>query len=123
MLKEKATERFKLNTRFSRLDEQRTTDRQTRSAVNQRFLNKVLLQVALDEHAEKRAVALSCIPASHAKNGRPTITRHRDHYTENTPVLFLVQMEANTECYDQAFSNWRPVATALWVLHVRSSQK
>jgi len=93
MLKEKATERFKLNTRFSRLDEQRTTDRQTRSAVNQRFLNKVLLQVALDEHAEKRAVALSCIPASHAKNGRPTITRHRDHYTENTPVLFLVQME------------------------------
>jgi len=36
MLKEKETERFKLNTRLSRLDEQRTPDRQTHSVVNTR---------------------------------------------------------------------------------------
>jgi len=39
----------------------------------------------------KRTVALSCIPASHAKMSRPIITRHRDHYAENTPQSFSLK--------------------------------
>ena len=37
---------------------------------------------------ENVTVALSCIPASHAEMRRPIITRHRDHYTANTPQSF-----------------------------------
>jgi len=71
MLKEKK-QRFKLNTRLSSLDKQRTPDRH---------------HVMRWTRGES-TFALSCIPGSHAKMRQPIITGHCDHYAQNAPQSF-----------------------------------
>jgi len=74
MLKEKETKRFTLNTRLSRLHEQCTSDR-----------HHVLRWTRGETYGSAR------IPATHARMRWP-ITRHCDHYAENTPHTFNPSM-------------------------------